>query len=86
MKANCTWSRGQSPEQLGNRPGSLHLLNTALSRSLLCSETVHDFLQPLDKSQFHNLLSAFLSSLFSNTLTGNRISQGLRHIKFSTVS
>ncbi|KAL0595135.1 hypothetical protein AAY473_035325 [Plecturocebus cupreus] len=64
--------RRQQPEQLKNKPQSLHFLHMALSRSILCSETFNDSPQPLEKSQMHNLLSAFLSSPFSlYTLTGN---------------
>lgn len=70
--AESIQGRGQHPRQLWNRPRSLYLLNTAPNRSLLCSETFHDSPQPLDKSQFHNLLSASFSRLFfSYILTGN---------------
>ena len=63
----------QGPAPSTTWPWCLHPLNTAeaLSRSLLCSETFHDSPQPLDKSQFHNLLLDSLSRLFSNILTGN---------------
>lgn len=71
LKAPRASASSQNNSEQASVPPSPQHSSENLNRSLLRSETFHDSSQSLDKSQFHSLLSASLSSLFSNTLTGN---------------